>query len=162
MSSAVSAGSVDSVDRQQFSTETRQLSKYAKFSPHSTVKSVSMYVCSRLSHQCLLPVLAYSCNGPRLCLIYPFMSNGSLEAHLPNPTTLHPPGRLRVACDVASALHYLHTMPEGAVVHRDVKRCVTQGYVYGCAGSLRIKAISLPGLATRDDSAVGRRSFKQH
>lgn len=67
-------------------------------------------------------MLAYSCNGPRLCLIYPFMSNGSLEAHLSDQTTLPPPRRLTVASDVASALQYLHTMPEGAVIHRDIKR----------------------------------------
>lgn len=69
-------------------------------------------------------MLAYSCNGPRLCLIYPFMSNGSLEAHLPDLIILPTPARLHVACDVASALHYLHTILEGAVVHRDIKRWV--------------------------------------
>ena len=122
-SSEVSAGSVDSVDRQQFSTETRQLSKQVQPQTASSINHCLNHAhIHRLSHHCLLPVLAYSYNGPRLCLIYPFMSNGSLEAHLPNPTTLPPPSRLRVACDVASALHYLHTMPEGAVVHRDIKR----------------------------------------
>ncbi len=76
----------------------------------------------RLSHECLLPVLAYSCNGPKLCLVYSFMSNGSLDTHLPNETTLSSLGRVRIACDVASALHYLHSVAENVVVHRDIKR----------------------------------------
>ena len=78
-----------------------------------------------LNHAHLLPVLGYSCDGPRLCLIYPFMANGSLDSHLHNTDNLTPEVRVQVACDVASALAYLHGQAENVIVHRDVKRYIT-------------------------------------
>lgn len=75
-----------------------------------------------LSHAHLLPVLGYSCDGPRLCLLYPFMSNGSLDMHLGDTVNLTPEVRVQVACDVSSALAYLHTGSAQVIVHRDVKR----------------------------------------
>ena len=77
---------------------------------------------SSLSHPHLLPVLGYSCDGPRLCLIYPYMANGSLDAHLKDHTHLTPGVRVQVACDVCSALTYLHCRAQQIVIHRDVKR----------------------------------------
>ena len=78
-------------------------------------------ICS-LSHAHLLPVLGYSCDGPRLCLIYPYMANGSLDAHLKDHTHLTPGVRVQIACDVSSALAYLHCQAQQVVIHRDVKR----------------------------------------
>lgn len=34
---------------------------------------------SKLSHPNLLSLVGYSCDGPHLCLMYPFMVNGSLQ-----------------------------------------------------------------------------------
>lgn len=78
-------------------------------------------ICS-LSHAHLLPVLGYSCDGPRLCLIYPYMANGSLDAHIKDHTHLTPRVRVQIACDVSSALAYLHCQAQQVVIHRDIKR----------------------------------------
>ena len=81
-----------------------------------------MHLPYSLSHAHLLPVLGYSCDGPRLCLIYPYMANGSLDAHLKDHTHLTPGVRVQIACDVSSALAYLHCRAQQIVIHRDVKR----------------------------------------
>ena len=52
------------------------------------------------------------------------MPNGSLDTHLRDTVNLTPEVRVQVACDVSSALTYLHTGTDRVVIHRDVKRCV--------------------------------------
>ncbi len=81
-----------------------------------------MCVTCRPPHECLLPLLGYSTDGPVLCLLYPFMPRGSLDKHLPDFQTLTPSMRVGVACDVCRALEVLHTGTDRVVVHRDVKR----------------------------------------
>ena len=98
-------------------TNGRVSSNHFSFCPHS------------LSHAHLLPVLGYSCDGPRLCLIYPYMANGSLDAHLKDHARLTPGVRVQIACDVSSALAYLHCQAQQVVIHRDIKRCAHELHV---------------------------------
>lgn len=58
------------------------------------------------------------------CLIYEYMSNGSLNDRLlclNNTPPLRPSTRYKIALGVAKALKYLHTSLDPAYVHRDVK-----------------------------------------
>jgi serine/threonine protein kinase len=75
-------------------------------------------------HEFLLPLLGV-CLHPHWALVYPYMSNGSVDAHLittANRAALTWQHRCRIAYAVASALKYLHT-PWGskpAICHRQV------------------------------------------
>lgn len=81
-----------------------------------------MEILSLLVHDCLLPLVGFSCDGPYLCLLYPFMPHGSLDRHIDDVYVLSPSQRMRVAMDVASALAYMHYgVAQKVVIHRDVK-----------------------------------------
>lgn len=58
------------------------------------------------------------------CLVYEFMSNGSLEDRLFRKSNTPPiPWRIRfkLAADIATALHFLHQSKPEPIVHRDIK-----------------------------------------
>ncbi|KAI8541009.1 hypothetical protein RHMOL_Rhmol08G0029600 [Rhododendron molle] len=61
----------------------------------------------------------------KLLLVYDYMPNGSLDAHLftrtPNSKPLSWDQRYNIISGVASALHYLHNEYDQRVVHRDLK-----------------------------------------
>ncbi|KAK9153043.1 hypothetical protein Sjap_000523 [Stephania japonica] len=57
---------------------------------------------SAIRHENLVPLLGYYCENDQQILVYPFMSNGSLQ-------------------DCLYGLFYLHTFAERGVIHRDVK-----------------------------------------
>ena len=78
-----------------------------------------------VSHPNLLTLLAYSCDGDDLCLLYPFMENGSLEERLAMRMTMKPPltpmQRLKIASGTADGLQYLHSASHSKpLVHRSV------------------------------------------
>lgn len=83
----------------------------------------SLQTLSLCQHQHILPLLGYA-NGP-LCLVYPFMSGGSLADRLKHKeVVLRMDSRLRIAWEVASGLAYLHAPIDDAkpcIVHGDVK-----------------------------------------
>ncbi|WVZ92281.1 hypothetical protein U9M48_038359 [Paspalum notatum var. saurae] len=56
-------------------------------------------------------------------LVYEFISNGTLHAHLhvDSPMSLPWEDRLRIAFEVASSLAYLHSSASISIVHRDIK-----------------------------------------
>jgi hypothetical protein len=83
-----------------------------------------MQALSGLRHPHLLPVLGFSGDGPRQCILYRYLPRGCLLPYLPHPDSLTPPRRLKVACQVASALQFLHTGCQKVFIHRDVKRCL--------------------------------------
>ena len=71
------------------------------------------------------------------------MPNGSLETHLGDTVNLTPEVRVQVACDVSSALAYLHAGTDRVIIHRDVKRCVcvcvcvcVRTLSRGCSGTI--------------------------
>jgi len=79
-----------------------------------------------VSHQNLLTLLAYSCDGEDLCLLYPFMENGSVEERLAmeveGKPALTPMQRLKIAYGSAEGLLYLHNASHSKpLVHRDIK-----------------------------------------
>ncbi|KAG6737202.1 hypothetical protein POTOM_059756 [Populus tomentosa] len=76
---------------------------------------------SALRHENLVPLLGYCCENDQQILVYPFMSNGSLQDRLYGEAakrkTLDWPTRLSVAL----GLTYLHTFSGRCIIHRDVK-----------------------------------------
>ncbi|KAI3883593.1 hypothetical protein MKX03_016275 [Papaver bracteatum] len=80
---------------------------------------------SSIQHENLVPLLGYCCEKDQQILVYPFMSNGSLQDHLYGEAakrkTLDWQTRLSVALGAARGLLYLHTFSGRAIIHRDVK-----------------------------------------
>ncbi|KAL0350298.1 UNVERIFIED_CONTAM: Nodulation receptor kinase [Sesamum radiatum] len=76
---------------------------------------------SAIRHENLVPLIGYCCENDQQILVYPFMSNGSLQDRLYGAAakrkTLDWPTRLSIAL----GLTYLHTFSERCVIHRDVK-----------------------------------------
>ncbi|CAG9856529.1 unnamed protein product [Phyllotreta striolata] len=77
-------------------------------------------------HDNILPLYGYSIGGSHPCLIYQYMSGGSLDSRL---RTNHPsmalnwPSRLNIAVGVARGLQFLHTnmIHNKPLVHGDIK-----------------------------------------
>ncbi|CAN0865060.1 Nodulation receptor kinase [Linum grandiflorum] len=84
---------------------------------------------SAIQHENLVRLLGYCSENDQQILVYPFMSNGSLQdrlyAHVTGEAakrkTLDWPTRLSIALGAARGLTYLHTFAERCVIHRDVK-----------------------------------------
>ncbi|XP_075676058.1 uncharacterized protein LOC113794702 isoform X2 [Dermatophagoides pteronyssinus] len=78
--------------------------------------------CCRIDN--ILPLYAVSLDGPEPCLIYQYMSNGSLEDRLlckDNTKPLTWLQRSRIGEGIARALNFLHTLKGNPFVHGDVK-----------------------------------------
>lgn len=82
-------------------------------------------VMGYVEHPNLLRLLAYSNDGDELCLLYPFMENGSLEERLSLVTgkpPLLPMQRLKIAYGASEGIKYLHNSSHTKpLVHRDIK-----------------------------------------
>ncbi|XP_057749781.1 nodulation receptor kinase-like [Arachis stenosperma] len=80
---------------------------------------------SAIRHENLVPLLGYCNENDQQILVYPFMSNGSLQDRLYGEPAkrkiLDWPTRLSIALGAARGLAYLHSFPERSVIHRDVK-----------------------------------------
>ncbi|CAI9110561.1 OLC1v1010612C1 [Oldenlandia corymbosa var. corymbosa] len=80
---------------------------------------------SAIRHENLVPLLGYCSEKDQQILVYPFMSNGSLQDRLYGEASkrkaLDWPTRLSIALGSARGLAYLHTFPGRSVIHRDVK-----------------------------------------
>ncbi|KAF6214617.1 hypothetical protein GE061_009360 [Apolygus lucorum] len=86
--------------------------------------SNELLIVSGLSHPNILPLVGYSCDGPDLFLVYPYMVRGSLQDRLECKGKTKPlewPTRLRIAIETANGLCYLHSQIPKPLVHRDVK-----------------------------------------
>ncbi|XP_069674519.1 interleukin-1 receptor-associated kinase 4-like [Periplaneta americana] len=78
----------------------------------------------RFKHENLLALLGYSCDSSIYCLVYEFMSNGSLQDRLAcknHQTALHWKTRFNIALGTAHGIVYLHTAYEKPLIHRDIK-----------------------------------------
>ncbi|GLH11675.1 Pelle [Gryllus bimaculatus] len=79
---------------------------------------------SKYQHENLLPLLRYSCDGPHYCLVYAYMSNGSLQDRLAcqGSTPILPwQERLNIAHGTSKGILHLHTAYEKPLIHRDIK-----------------------------------------
>ncbi|XP_066395063.1 L-type lectin-domain containing receptor kinase IX.1-like [Miscanthus floridulus] len=79
-------------------------------------------IISRLRHRNLVQLVGWCHEHGEFLLVYEFMPNRSLDAHLyDNCNLLAWSLRFKITIGVASALLYLHEEWEQCVVHRDVK-----------------------------------------
>ncbi|XP_058180563.1 probable L-type lectin-domain containing receptor kinase S.5 [Rhododendron vialii] len=82
-------------------------------------------IINRLRHKHLVRLLGWCHKNGKLLLVYDYMSNGSLDAHLftktPDSKPLSWDQRYNIISGVASALNYLHNEYDQRVVHRDLK-----------------------------------------
>ncbi|XP_004293018.1 PREDICTED: L-type lectin-domain containing receptor kinase IX.1-like [Fragaria vesca subsp. vesca] len=78
-------------------------------------------IISRLRHRNLVQLIGW-CHDKKLLLVYEFMPNGSLDAHLfKQKGLLTWEVRYKIAHGLASGLLYLHQGWEQCVLHRDIK-----------------------------------------
>ncbi|KAG5534435.1 hypothetical protein RHGRI_022534 [Rhododendron griersonianum] len=82
-------------------------------------------IINRLRHKHLVRLLGWCHKNGKLLLVYDYMPNGSLDAHLftktPDRKPLSWDQRYNIISGVASALNYLHNEYDQRVVHRDLK-----------------------------------------
>lgn len=80
-------------------------------------------IISRLIHRHLVRFIGWCHEQGEFLLVYEYMPNGSLDAHLFGNTRHLLPWNFRynIALGLASALHYLHEGVDQCVLHRDVK-----------------------------------------
>ncbi|KAM3726021.1 Pelle-like serine/threonine-protein kinase [Dirofilaria immitis] len=78
---------------------------------------------SKYRHDNILPLYAYSLDGPQPCLLYQYMSNGSLFDCLfrKKEVVLTWLQRMSIMIGCARALHYLHSVAKNPIIHGDVK-----------------------------------------
>ncbi|XP_059458245.1 LRR receptor-like serine/threonine-protein kinase IOS1 [Corylus avellana] len=74
-------------------------------------------------HRNLTTLVGYCYEGTNMGLIYEYMANGDLEAHLSGEKTniLNWEERIQIATDAAQGLEYLHHGCRPPICHRDVK-----------------------------------------
>ncbi|XP_039060214.1 L-type lectin-domain containing receptor kinase IX.1-like isoform X2 [Hibiscus syriacus] len=79
-------------------------------------------IISRLRHKNMVKLIGWCHDRGELLLIYEFMPNGSLDAHLfKGKSLLTWETRYKIVQDLASALLYLHEEGDYCVLHRDIK-----------------------------------------
>ncbi|KAF8085807.1 hypothetical protein N665_0646s0010 [Sinapis alba] len=79
-------------------------------------------VISSLRHRNLVQLIGWCHEKDEFLMVYEFMPNGSLDAHLfGKKPHLAWPVRCKITLGIASALLYLHEEWEQCVVHRDIK-----------------------------------------
>ncbi|KAH7701774.1 Protein PIK-1 b, partial [Aphelenchoides avenae] len=79
---------------------------------------------AKFRHDNILSLYAYSMDGPEPCLVYQFMSNGSLEDRLlcrKGTLPLTWPLRKEICRGVSCGLHFLHSIGHAPIIHGDVK-----------------------------------------
>ncbi|CAB3406684.1 unnamed protein product [Caenorhabditis bovis] len=79
---------------------------------------------ARFRHDNILPIYAYSLEGPEPCLVYQFMANGSLEDRLlcrKGTLPLTWTQKHEISLGAARGLDFLHTFAKTPVIHGDVK-----------------------------------------
>ncbi|XP_048492285.1 L-type lectin-domain containing receptor kinase IX.1-like [Beta vulgaris subsp. vulgaris] len=79
-------------------------------------------IISRLRHRNLVQLIGWCHDKGEFLLVYEFMPNGSLDAHLfGKKAPLSWPTRYKITLELASGVLYLHEEWHQCVVHRDIK-----------------------------------------
>ncbi|KAF3962117.1 hypothetical protein CMV_013332 [Castanea mollissima] len=83
----------------------------------------SVKLLMRVHHRNLTTLVGYCYEGTSMGLVYEYMANGDLEAHLSGKNTniLGWEARLNIAMEAAQGLEYLHNGCKPPIIHRDVK-----------------------------------------
>ncbi|CAL9767851.1 unnamed protein product, partial [Musa acuminata subsp. burmannicoides] len=77
---------------------------------------------SKVRHPNLVSLLGYCDENGDKYLVYEYCSNGNLAHNLLRSDALLPWGkRVKILRDCSLALRFLHTHPDGCIVHRDIK-----------------------------------------
>uniref|UniRef100_A0A2N9G8P4 Protein kinase domain-containing protein n=1 Tax=Fagus sylvatica TaxID=28930 RepID=A0A2N9G8P4_FAGSY len=90
---------------------------------HGFIDGYQVKLLMRVHHRNLTTLVGYYYEGANMGLIYEYMANGDLEAHLSGENTniLSWEARLQIAMDAAQGLEYLHHGCKPPIIHRDVK-----------------------------------------
>ncbi|KAJ7533732.1 hypothetical protein O6H91_13G061500 [Diphasiastrum complanatum] len=87
--------------------------------------ATELRLLSDIRHENLVPLLGFCAAEQQQILVYPYMSNGSLQDRLYGKASLRKPldwqSRLSIALGAAQGLHYLHTGGHRCIIHRDIK-----------------------------------------
>uniref|UniRef100_A0A7N2LLM9 non-specific serine/threonine protein kinase n=1 Tax=Quercus lobata TaxID=97700 RepID=A0A7N2LLM9_QUELO len=88
-----------------------------------TQVAVKVKLLMRVHHRNLTTLVGYCYEGTNMGLVYEYMANGDLDAHLSgkNNNILSWEARLNIAMDAAQGLEYLHHGCKPPIIHRDVK-----------------------------------------
>ncbi|PRQ31125.1 putative protein kinase RLK-Pelle-L-LEC family [Rosa chinensis] len=83
--------------------------------------AAAVSIISRLRHRNLVQLIGW-CHEKKLLIVYEYMPNGSLDAHLfKEESMLTWEVRYKIAHGLAAGLLYLHQEWEQCVLHRDIK-----------------------------------------
>ncbi|CAL4896716.1 unnamed protein product [Urochloa decumbens] len=80
-----------------------------------------MLILSQINHRNVVKLLGCCLEVEVPMLVYEFVPNGSLHAHIHAAAELPAGARLRVAAESADALAYMHSSASPPILHRDVK-----------------------------------------
>ncbi|XP_059077761.1 L-type lectin-domain containing receptor kinase IX.1 [Cryptomeria japonica] len=105
-------------------TETVAVKRISQGSRQGRKEYVSeVTIISKLRHRNLVQLLGWCHQKGELLLVYEYLPNGSLDKYIfgEEEDALDWNRRYSIACDIASALVYLHEDWDQRVVHRDIK-----------------------------------------